>query len=217
MDFVHSERIDLDKIKSINKAKKKKLFLWILFPLIAAIIIVTVLTVIILLVKKNSKKNDNNDIESDKVNEINEGNEGNEIKEIIPDLEIQPEKKKLEKEFEIVSNVGELKRISVVQNSIDETKLNNQTLKVNVTRKTNYDIYIISEEEPDEENKLFYSKMYTCAISIVSECMTMNGTDCEPKRLVDLNLKSKAIQVIQEFLTQLKILKIFQYHYVYLI
>ena len=74
-------------------------------------------------------------------------------------------KKKLEKEFEIVTNVGELSRVTVVQDAIEESKINNNEIKTEIKRKTNYDIYIISEEDPDEDNKNFYYKMYMCNIN----------------------------------------------------
>ena len=50
----------------------------------------------------------------------------------------------------------------------------------------------MSESDSDEENKLFYSKMYTGAISIVSECFATEGNDCEPNRLVDLTSDKKS-------------------------
>ena len=65
--------------------------------------------------------------------------------------------------------------------------------KVNsfITRITNYDIYIISEEAPDENNKLFYDKIYTCAISIHSECYGSTKDDCTPKKVVDLSTTAR--------------------------
>ena len=60
-----------------------------------------------------------------------------------------------------------------------------------LTRITNYDIYIISEEDPDENNKLFYDKIYTCAISIHSECYGSTKDDCTPKNVVDLSTTAR--------------------------
>ena len=67
-----------------------------------------------------------------------------------------------------------------------ETKVNNNTLSTKILRKNNYNIDTISEEDSDEDNILFYSKMYTNAFSIVSECISIDGNDCEPRRLLDL-------------------------------
>ena len=181
MDFVHSERANLEKNNKKLKVKKRKIIFWTIISLIGAILIVGATTATVLLMQKRKKKkneNEDRDIETEKTGNINE----NEIQE----------KKPLEKEFEIITNVGELKRVSVVQKSIEESKINNNEIKAEIRRKTNYDIYIISEEDSDEDNKLFYSKMYTCAISIVSECITIDGTDCKPSRLVDLTSETNS-------------------------
>jgi len=34
--------------------------------------------------------------------------------------------------------------------------------------------------------------MYTCAISIVGECIAIDGADCEPQKLVDLTGENKS-------------------------
>ena len=57
-------------------------------------------------------------------------------------------------------------------------------------RKTDYNIYIISEEDPDKELYEYYTKMYTGCISIISECTSNNG-DRQPQGLVDLTLEPK--------------------------
>ena len=183
MEFIHSERNNLENNEKKNKIKKKKFITWILISLISALIITLAITLTIILINKKVHKKNEEDVKTDEVTN----------KEIInQDQEIKPEKIRLTKEFEIVSNVGELKRISVIQKSVEETKINNNQIKTEIKRKTNYDIYIASEEEPDEENKLFYSKMYTCAISIVGECIAIDGADCEPQKLVDLTGENKS-------------------------
>ena len=90
-------------------------------------------------------------------------------------------------EFNINTVPNELSRITVVQNSYDQTKLNNQNITTNFTRQSNYDIYIIKEEDPTEEEKSFYSKMYTGAISIASECIVNSGEKCVLNEMVDLS------------------------------
>ena len=185
MDFVHSERVSFEKNNKKPIVKKKKIIFWTIISLIGAILIIGAITATVLLIQKRKKKKneneseiENGDTETEKIGNTNE----NEIQE----------KKPLEKEFEIITNVGELKRVSVVQKSIEESKINNNEIKAEIRRNTNYDIYIISEEDSDEDNKLFYSKMYTCAISIVSECITIDGTDCKPSRLVDLTSETNS-------------------------
>ena len=73
-------------------------------------------------------------------------------------------------EFCIATNKGDFKSISVVQKSYDQSKLNDQVISSDVTRETNYHIYILSEEDASPENQNYYQKMYTGAMSIVSEC-----------------------------------------------
>ena len=130
MDFIHSERSNLEKSEINKNSKKKKIITWILISVIGALIIATAITVTMILINKNkNKKGGNEDIETD--------NETNEIKEKIPENEIELEKKKLQKEFNIVSNVGDLKRVSVVQKSVEETKINNNLIKTEINRKKN--------------------------------------------------------------------------------
>ncbi len=99
----------------------------------------------------------------------------------------EPDEVELQSEFEFNTQAGDLKEISVVQTSNDQSIFNSQTVSTKVTRKTNYQIYMLSEEPASEENKLFYSTMYTGAISIASECLSSGDEDCEPKEMVDLN------------------------------
>ena len=174
--MIISERKEFQK-KEYEKDIKKKKFLR--FFIIASIIIALLIAVVIILVLVfRNKKIEKNDKEES----------GKQIKE--PE-EFLLKEKKLEKEFEIVTKVGDLKRVSVVQISSDQTKLDDNIIETQIKRKTNYDIYVISESEPDEDNKLFYSKMYTSSISIVSECISSDGSDCEPHKLVDLTQEKK--------------------------
>ena len=117
MDFVHSERVNLEKNNKKPIAKKKIIF-WTIISLIGAILIIGAITATVLIIQKRKKKkneneneNENGEIEAEKTDNTNE----NEIQE----------KKPLEKEFEIITNLGELKRVSVVQKSIEESKINN--------------------------------------------------------------------------------------------
>ena len=187
------KKLELDKKIKANALKKRKIILWILLSVIGVLIIAGAIGIAIYFTKTKTPKIDETIPKTDdisKSDEIQKDEETNKI--IIPQEPIEIQYKKLDKEFEIVTNIGELKRISVVQRSLEETKLNDNMISTKVTRKTNYDIYIISEEDADEENKLFYSKMYTAAISIVSECISSDGDDCNPKRFVDLTSTKKS-------------------------
>ena len=179
MYFIYSERNVLKK-KRNKVPKKKKLLLLIIISVVTLIMIVVFIFLIILLKIKNISL----EIEEQVQEQVSE--------KLTKELElINGNFKKLEKEFEIITNVGDLKRVSVVQKSSDEAKLNDNIISTEIKRKTNYDIYIKSEEDSNEENKLFYSKMYTLAISIVSECITTDDQDCEPQKLIDLTSEPK--------------------------
>ena len=102
----------------------------------------------------------------------------------------------IKKEFNILTKTGELKHISVIQKSNEETKLNSEFVTSKITRKTNYDIYFISEEDASEENKKFYSKMYKGIVSIRSECTVTDRDDCQPQPLIDLTSKSRNIRLL---------------------
>jgi hypothetical protein len=91
----------------------------------------------------------------------------------------------IKNEFSILTRPGDLKHVEVTQKSKEENILNGKEIINNIVRKTNYDIYFISESEPENKEKIFYSKMYQGVVTIRSEC-TEEGEDCEPKELVDL-------------------------------
>ena len=102
----------------------------------------------------------------------------------------------LKKEFNINTKLGDLRRISVVQKTKEETKINSEVFKNEITRKTNYDIYFKSEEDASEENQKYYSKIYKGIVTIQSECTAINNDDCEPKILVDLTSTKRNIRLL---------------------
>ena len=179
-----SEHIKIDKngsfdTQEINIGKKeiknnsKKCFLITIIAIISSIIIISVVSYIVIteIIYKKRKK----DIKTP-----------SDILEIPEILGVGPKVK----EFDIITKPGDLKHISVVQKSKDETKINNQIIISENIRKTDYNIYIISEEDPDKEFNEYYTKMYKGCISIISECTSNNG-DCQPQGLVDLTLEPK--------------------------
>ena len=173
-DYIHSDRQNFqNENRNYHKYITKKCT--ILVSVIGFIVIASSLALFFILTRKKK-----DDIQEPPV-DINEPTS------IIITTPVQPiPGQKLQKEFQITTNVGDLKRIYVTQKSTEENILNGNLIKTEVKRNTNYDIYIISEEIADESNKLFYSKMYTCAVSIVSECISTEEGDCQPHRLVDL-------------------------------
>jgi hypothetical protein len=90
------------------------------------------------------------------------------------------------KELSFKTQVNDIRRLSVEQNSIENMIINGIETKTKSLRKIKYDIYVISETSADEENKDFYNKIYTCSISMVSRCLTRENEECELKDLVNL-------------------------------
>jgi len=90
-------------------------------------------------------------------------------------------------EFGFNTNQNDLKSIKVVQTSHDKSVINNEAITTDTTRETDYDIFILSEEDAQGEDKLYYSKMYTGAISIAKECYYTGDEVCQPKELVNIS------------------------------
>ena len=147
--------------------------------------------------QNDDSKDDQNDGSKDDQND-EQNNDQNDDSNADPKDEQDPNPgQPIKKEFDIRTKPGELKQISVTQKSREETTLNNYTIVNDIIRKTNYDIYFISEYEPDEDNKLFFSKMYTGVISIRSECTT-EEEDCTPQPLLELTSVSSNLRFLED-------------------
>ena len=159
-----------EKKDIINIDKKKKLnWKYIVFPVIGVLLVSGIIAIILSCIPKTPVQNDN------PTNQVVENNDTS----VLGPLEMQLE-------YKINTNVNDLKRIYINQRYYEDIKKNGILSHNLVDRKTNYDIYIISEIEADEETKLFYNKTYFCSISIASECVSTNDEYCLPKKLVDL-------------------------------
>ena len=176
------EGIKSEKSQIINQVEKKSFFKKYIIYIISIIVIIFIAIAIIIplaLIKKDPKKYV----------------EPSPLLQKSDDIEPDDPSDGLKKEFQILTKTGDLRKISVVQKSKEKTKLNDETFTSEITRKTNYDIYFKSEEEASEENKKYYSKMYTGVVSINSECTTEGSDDCEPQPLVDLtSIKTRNLQ-----------------------
>ena len=152
--------------KCSKLCQKPYMFIWI--GAIALVVLIAVVIIVVLILKKPS--NDNKE-------EIT-----------IPGTqdEIIIEPPKIKNEFNILTRAGDLKQISVIQKSKEETKLNDQVITSEITRKTDYDIYFISQEQATEEYQEYYSKMTSGVVSIRGECTASNGGDCIPQPLLEL-------------------------------
>ena len=178
--------------------RRKCLFKKIIFPIIGILLIAVIIVLIVLFVKKPNNKN--NIIDSQSSNNINQNEEDGKDKEINP---INPSMENkiahIETEFEFNTTIHDLKRVFVEQKYEEEIMTEGVKSNIFVDRKTNYDIYIISEEDPDEENKNFYNKKYTASISISSQCISMKNEDCIPQKMIDMTkINHRNIRSLEE-------------------
>ena len=181
-----------------NQNPKKVNWKYIFFPILAIIIIGIVITLSVILIpdgkKEQPKENEIQDeIQDDKPIIENPPSNSSEKPPVIEDedmdfrnLVLKYGPIEMEKVYKINTNVNDLKRIYVNQRYYEDIKIAGTLTKRLVDRKTNYDIYVISETESDEETKYSYNKIYTCSISIASECLSTKDEYCLPKKLVDL-------------------------------
>ena len=169
-----------------TKKSNKNRFAFIIIALI-------ILLVGIFLVVFFSYKNKNKNKESSKDDAIIEGTEAqNENEKSFEDPHI-------ETEFKFTTKIKDLKRIFVNQKYKENTLIKGVKSEIFVDRKTNYDIFIISEEDSNEDTKNFYDKMYTAAITIASECFSTKDDNCVPQRLIDLsNTDTSDLEEIEE-------------------
>jgi len=120
-------------------------------------------------------------------NNNNQGQDSNEN----DDNKIIEEEKPLEKEFEILTEIG-LRKMKVIQNSLEENKIEGNLFKTNVTRTTNYHIYTLKEEKADDNTKKYYNSTFLAAVAISSECYDSDGEGCIPHTLVDLSPETQS-------------------------
>ena len=165
---------DLFESKIIQEKKSQQLKKIIRISIILVFISIIVIVIFIEVnkhKKRNRKENSNNNNSSDET--------------ILHVSESENLKRPIEKEFEIITKKGDFKQILVTQKTKEEEKIDDNIITNNIIRKTNYDIYFLAEEEVDENNKLYYEKIFTGIISIKSECISEED-DCDPQPLVDL-------------------------------
>ena len=167
-----------------NNAKQKKCNnkkLWIIVGIVLSILILGIITACILIFK--SKKIPINP-DDPNPNDPNPNEPNDPFSVITPGYD--KVNKKLESEFEFNTKVGDLKRIYIHQKYKEDRLYEGKKITKFNDRKTNYDIFILSESEPKPDFINYYNKLYTAAISIVSECFGTENEDCVPETLVDL-------------------------------
>ena len=181
-------------------SSKKKRNIVIILIIVGVILVGILISVIIILLNRGKDNGGGGGIIIDEEEEKKEPEETEEKEDTIPPqtnpepLPDDPDESQIKKEFEINTKKGDLRRISIVQNSKEETKFNNEPIKTDITRKTNYIIDFINEEKSTGKYKKFYSKMYTGVVAIESECTSVDNDNCEPKPLIDLDSKIKNLR-----------------------
>ena len=188
------------KYQTKHKIQKNINWKCIFFPILGVVLIAGIIILVVILTCKPHPKLQN-EIKSDELiidtppnvnpeeSDVDKEKDDNENKEILDIKELVSKYGpiEMEKTYEINTNVNDLKRIYINQRYYEDIKVSGALTKRLVDRKTNYDIFIISETESDENTKYFYNKTYTCAISIASECISTKDEFCLPRKLVDLN------------------------------
>ena len=167
----------------INDNNSKRKILWSIVGIV--ILLGIIVTIIIVLVNKK-KKNLNSDDKQE--NPQNQNDQEIIYYPISPSNKDNPH---LETEFEFNTQVKDLKRIFVEQKYTENVVTDGIEETLFVDRKTNYDIFIISEEQSDEENKNFYNKKYTAAISIANQCISSEDENCQPYNMLDITKIAK--------------------------
>ena len=168
-----SEREQLDKKKNSFKKEKIKKFL------IISSITIIILAIIGIIIYFFISGKENVPISPEEITEATM-----EFHSLSPTLE----KKKIESEpgFSFKTEVGQLNAIEISQNFVETIVRNGKKSDYNISLKRIYHIYVISESEPIGELKYSYSKLYTCAISVVAECETLKNENCELQTVLDL-------------------------------
>ena len=145
-----------------NKLNKKKLILTISILFIIIIVIIFLLSIFYWKIFQKKKKNESN----------------------IINYQIDYEQYKNELFFK--TKVNDIRRFSLNQISYEDMIINGKNIQSKVFRKIFYDIYIISEKECELQNKNYCNKTYTASVAKVSQCLSLEHENCEPKLLVDL-------------------------------
>ena len=176
-----------------NQNPKKINWKYIVYPILGVVLIAVVIIIVVILLPKKDPPEENGN-QNGNTNVVNPPSTtpvkppiGEDENLDFRDLVSKYGPIEMETTYKINTNPNDLKRIYINQRYYEDIKISGSLTKRLVDRKTNYDIYVISETEPDEETKYSYNKIYTCSISIASECISTKDEYCLPKKLVDLN------------------------------
>ena len=196
--IIYNNKGEIRTVSSVNSEtervnpaliKKKSPLKCIIIVGISVVLISVLVVGIYFGVKKKKDQNKNHETNYPK-NDPNEPQDNTQDNDII--VNHAEKSKKLENEFQFNTKVNDLKRINVRQKTQEDIIIDNNKTTISLFRNTNYDIYFISEEDSDEENKNHYDKIYTAALSISSECYSKEDENCVPEKMVDLTNSEKS-------------------------
>ena len=174
----NSHQISSQRNQNLKKIYGKYMF----FPILV-MILVGILFIAVILSKnpqreENENQNEISNKENPRFNKPKKPYEFKKEKTNFKDLVLKYGPIEMEKAYRINTNVNDLKSIYINQRYYEDIKISGSLKKHLVNRKTNYDIYVIKETKPDEEAKYFFNKIYTCSISIASECISIKDEFC---------------------------------------
>ena len=176
--YSHVQQTSHESIKKESKSKKK---IFIIIGIIAGILIIGGI-VAFFVFKKNS------DEEEDSYDELPEIIEENIENPIDP---VQPDPNHIPVEFEFKTEVKDLKSINVKQKYSEKVLTNGVESTINVFRNTNYEIFFLSSKNSTETNKNNYNKLFTAAMLINSQCVSLTEENCTPKKMIDITKVKK--------------------------
>ena len=179
--YSHLHQTSYESIKKESSSKKKIL---IIIGIIIGIIIIG--GIVAFFVFKNNSSEDSDD-SFDELPEINEETIEETIEEtnLNPIDPIQPQPDSdltIPVEFQFKTEVKDLKSINVKQKYTEKVLTNGVESTINVYRNTNYEIFFLSAKNSDEINKNNYNKLFTAAILINNQCISIKDENCTPKK-----------------------------------
>jgi hypothetical protein len=162
---IKNDRISSSSSDNVGRCqtKNKKIIKLIIGASIVVIIIGIFILVYFFFIKDLIGKKENNSGGSD------DGSKGEDpFAVIVP--QYKEDNEKLESEFEFKTLVGDLRRVHVIQRFVEDRLYEGHKIQRKRIRNTTYDIFIISESNPEDDFINYYNKKFNSAISIVSEC-----------------------------------------------
>ena len=109
--------------------------------------------------------------------------------------------KAFESNFKISSKTNNLNQI-LMKSYLKHISFSNgvESTTLSVFTKSKFDLYTLNESYAGEDSKEFYSRKFSTVITINSMCtdFSVNKTDCELEKYLDLNVKNKNLRNIEE-------------------